>query len=358
MNLLRELRASRRDKDLVDGVAATAGPDANATASAEEVALLGERLREALHALKRARLGGRSRRHLYQLPWYMFIGPPGAGKTTALVHSGLDFPLADKGGAQAIQGVGGTRNCDWWFTDQAVLIDTAGRYTTQDSHAAVDSAAWLGFLRLLKRTRRRQPLNGVLVAISLSDLAQLDEADRLAHARAIRKRVRELHDELGVRIPVYVLFTKADLIAGFVEFFDSLGKEDREQVWGMTFPLDDAKDEGGAVARFGMEFDALLARLNERMLERVQQETDIQRRRLIYGFPQQIASLRDVAGAFLTEIFRPSRLEARPLLRGVYLTSGTQDGTPIDRLLGAMAGSSACSGRRSRRSAAPDAATS
>ncbi|WP_457831768.1 type VI secretion protein IcmF/TssM N-terminal domain-containing protein, partial [Staphylococcus aureus] len=83
----------------------------------------------------------------------------------------------------------------------------------------------------------------------------------------------------------------------------------------------------------------LLARLSERMLERVQQETDLQRRRLIYGFPQQVAALRDVAVEFLGEIFRPSRLEARPLLRGVYLTSGTQDGTSIDRLMGAMAAS-------------------
>ena len=74
------------------------------------------------------------------------------------------------------------------------------------------------------------------------------------------------------------------------------------------------------------------------MLERVNQESDIQRRRLIYGFPQQIASMRDIATEFLTEIFRPSRLEERPLLRGIYFTSGTQDGTPIDRLLGVMAG--------------------
>ena len=340
VNLIQELNARRRDKALVEEVAA---PDPDATASAEETALLGERLRDALHTLKRAKLGdgerwGR-RRPLYQLPWYMVIGPPGAGKTTALVNSGLKFPLADtQGGAHALRGVGGTRNCDWWFTDQAVLIDTAGRYTTQDSHAAVDSAAWLGFLRLLKKHRRRQPLNGVLVAISLSDLAALAEDERLAHARAIRRRVRELHDELGVRLPVYVLFTKADLLAGFVEFFDSMGKEEREQVWGTTFPLDDGKDEGGTVARFGAEFDGLLARLNDRMLERIHQEPDVQRRRLIYGFPQQVASLRDTAAEFLGEIFRPSRLEARPLLRGAYFTSGTQDGTPIDRLLGAMAG--------------------
>jgi len=338
LNLVRELRASRKDKNLVEGVAA--GPDPDQVASNEEVALLAGRLREALQTLRKSKLGGRSGRRLYQLPWYMFIGPPGAGKTTALMNCGLQFPLADtsKCGAMALAGVGGTRNCDWWFTDQAVLIDTAGRYTTQDSHAAVDKAAWSGFLRLLKKHRSRQPLNGVIVAVSLSDLSLLDDGERAAHAQAVRRRVRELNDELGVRIPVYVLFTKADLIAGFIEFFDGLDREAREQVWGVTFPLDRGADDGGAVAGFGREFDLLLDRLNDRMLERVNAETDIQRRRLIYGFPQQVASLRDVATDFLDAIFRPTKLEARALLRGVYFASGTQDGTPIDRLLGAMAG--------------------
>jgi len=345
-NLIHKLRANNQEKALVDGVAAQA-TDPNETASKEEVALLADRLKEALAALKKAKLSRGAGGYLYQLPWYMFIGPPGAGKTTALVNCGLNFPLADKaqglaggqaGGPQGIGGVGGTRNCDWWFTDQAVLIDSAGRYTTQDSNTAVDASAWLGFLRLLKQHRRRQPLNGVLVAISLSDLASLSDAERHAHAAAIRRRIRELHDELGVRIPAYVLFTKADLIAGFVEFFETLGREEREQVWGATLPFDEGKDEAGSVAAFGAEFDLLVDRLNDRMLERLQQETDLRRRRLIWGFPQQIASLRGVAVEFLTEIFRPSRLEARPLLRGVYFTSGTQNSTPIDRLLDAMAG--------------------
>ena len=335
VNLLKVFGRRKKEKALVDNVVAE--PDKNAAASAEEVALLTERLREALQKLKKAPGGRRERKRLHELPWYMFIGPPGAGKTTALVNSGLNFPLADAKGPVALRGVGGTRNCDWWFTDQAVLVDTAGRYTTQDSQAAVDSAAWLGFLRLLKKHRRLQPLNGVILTIGLSDLAGLSETERLAHATTMRKRIRELHDELGVRVPVYVLFTKADLIVGFVEFFDNLRKEEREQVWGMTLPFDDGRDEAGAVGRFSAEFDLLLARLNDRMLERINQETDVQRRRLIYGFPQQIASLRDVASEFLTEIFRPSRLEERPLLRGVYFTSGTQDGTPIDRLLGTMA---------------------
>jgi type VI secretion system protein ImpL len=335
VNLLTALKGSKRDQDLA---AAVVTPDKDAQASTEEVAVLATRLKEAMQKLKKMPGGRRGRRRLYELPWYMFIGPPGAGKTTALVNSGLNFPLADGRGPTALRGVGGTRDCEWWFTDEAVLIDTAGRYTTQDSQASVDAAGWLGFLRLLKKHRRRQPLNGALLAIGLSDLAALSESERLAHAAAMRKRMRELNDELGVRVPVYVLFTKTDLIAGFVEFFDNLGKEEREQVWGVTLPFDDGREDGGAIGHFSAEFDLLLGRLNDRMLERVNQESDIVRRRLIYGFPQQIASMRDIATDFLSEIFRPSRLEERPLLRGIYLTSGTQDGTPIDRLLGVMAG--------------------
>ncbi|MDE2006680.1 MAG: type VI secretion system membrane subunit TssM [Rhodospirillales bacterium] len=339
VSLVHELREKKKEKELEEGVSeAKEEENAAEKASAEELALLSEKMKEALAQLKRAKLGGKSRRSVYQLPWYLFIGPPGSGKTTALVNCGLRFPLADKDGPHAVKGVGGTRHCDWWFTDEAVLIDTAGRYTTQDSDAAVDAASWMGFLKLLKKQRPRQPLNGVLVAISLSDLATQSEVERLAHARAVRKRVRELSDELGVRVPVYVLFTKADLVVGFVEFFDNLGKEEREQVWGTTYGLDDGKSEAGTVGEFGTEFDRLMQRLNERMMERVHQEPDLQRRRMIWGFPQQLASLREIAAEFLTEAFRPSRLEARALLRGVYFTSGTQDGTPIDRLLGAMAG--------------------
>jgi type VI secretion system protein ImpL len=311
-----------------------------AEAANEEVSELGKRLKEALALLKKSKV----RRTwgsgwLYQLPWYMFIGPPGSGKTTALVNSGLSFPLADQFGKAALRGIGGTRSCDWWFTDDAVLIDTAGRYTTQDSEAAADAGAWTGFLKLLKKNRKRQPINGSLVAIGLSDLLYATEDQRAEHARAIRARLKELYGELGVRFPVYVLFTKADLIAGFVEFFEDLSREDREQVWGMTFDTAKSDDAEGAVSGYLAEFDALIGRLNDRLLERMQQEPDIQRRALIFGFPQQVVSLREITDNFLKAVFQPNRFEAPARLRGVYFTSGTQEGTPIDRLMSAMASS-------------------
>ena len=319
----------------------TESPQGKAEEAAnEEVGELGKRLKEALALLKKSRAKRTwGNGWLYQLPWYMFIGPPGSGKTTALINSGLSFPLADQYGKAAVRGVGGTRSCDWWFTDDAVLIDTAGRYTSQDSEAAADAGAWTGFLRLLKKSRKRQPINGALVAIGLSDLLYATEDQRLDHARAIRARLKELYGELGVRFPVYVLFTKADLIAGFVEFFEDLTRETREQVWGVTFDAAKSDDPDGAVSAYAGEFDALIGRLNDRLLDRMQQEPDIQRRALIFGFPQQVASLKEISDNFLKAVFQPNRFEAPVRLRGVYFTSGTQEGTPIDRLMSAMASS-------------------
>jgi len=329
-------RYARVNQELQQSLTETPKAKAEA-AGAEETAELGGRLKEALELLKKTKV----RRSwgsgwLYELPWYMFIGPPGSGKTTALVNSGLTFPLAGDAGKK-IRGVGGTRTCDWWFTDEAVLIDTAGRYTTQDSDAAVDASAWNGFLRLLKKYRKRQPINGAIVAIGLPDLIEATEQQRAEHALAIRTRLNELRQELGVRFPVYVLFTKLDRLAGFVEFFDDLGREGREQVWGITFPSVKAGEEGALVDKYAEEFDGLVGRLDQRLVERLQLEADIQRRALIFGFPQQVASVKELTDAFLKEIFAPTRFQQPARLRGVYFTSGTQFGTPIDRLMGAVA---------------------
>ena len=50
-----------------------------------------------------------------------------------------------------------------------------------------------------------------------------------------------------------------------------------------------------------------------------------------------MASLAAPLGEFLTDAFGGSRLDPAPVLRGAYLTSGTQEGAPVDRLVGAMA---------------------
>ena len=318
----------KRDEGLVEAAAA---PDPKAKkdeAAAEEEAELRAKLTDALAKLRTA-TGGKGG-YLYDLPWYAIIGPPGSGKTTALLNSGLEFPLAEG----RVGGVGGTRFCDWWLTDRAVLIDTAGRYTTQDSDADSDKAGWERFLDLLKKNRPRQPLNGVLVAFGVDMLARLDTAQREAHARSVRRRIKELETRLGQRLPVYFIVTKSDLLPGFTEYFDDLDKDQRRQPWGFTFPVKAPPE--GTVTQFGAEFAALSERLMARLIERLQNERGPAQRALIAGFPTQFASLEAPLQAFMQGAFGGSKLDPAPFLRGVYFTSGTQEGTPLDRLAGAL----------------------
>ena len=336
--------SARRNRHMVDGLLPKAAPLPAATPGAPEVAAIGQRFTQAMQVLRSRRVGGaksgfgwlRRPPYVYELPWYIVIGAPGAGKTTTIVNSGLEFPFAAELGPKALRGAGGTRNCDWWFTADAVLIDTAGRYTTQDSYREADRAAWLGFLRLLQQHRPRQPINGVILALSATDLLQPDADKRRVLAREMRERIEELHAELGIRFPIYVMVTKCDLLAGFAEFFADFDKEERAQVWGATLPLDADADTPARLARLSNELVTLEKSLHECLIARLHDERDRERRAALFGFPQQWRVLREALTEMVRATFESGDARAAPLLRGVYFTSATQEGSPMDRALGAL----------------------
>ena len=338
-------RARQGNAAVVNQLMAAPAGGAAKDAESPDLAAVRERFERALLTLKRARFGSGKLlagwsarlggRYLYELPWYLIIGAPGSGKTTALHNCGLKFPLADAVGDHAVRGVGGTRNCDWWFTDQAVLIDTAGRFTTQDSDRETDRSTWGGFLKLLAKARPRQPLNGVLVTVAVPDLLTRSADERAQHAATVRARIQELQQDLGIRFPIYLMVTKCDLLAGFMSYFAALDKDQRAAPWGFTFPLGDTP--AAALGRFDTEYALLQARLTDGLIDRLQTERDPQRRASTYAFPSQFAGARQALHEFVDAAFAPSAFDAQALLRGVYFISGTQEGTPIDRMLGSIA---------------------
>lgn len=304
--------------------------------ASDEIRQLRERMEKAVELLKKQKFEGKHGKKLInELPWYIFIGAPGSGKTTALANCGLKFPLSGREGPLAIKGVGGTRNCDWWFANDAVFLDTAGRYATQESDQRADSKAWLGFLDLLKKFRPDVPINGAIVTLSVSDLVSYDAGGLRQYADSVRARIQELYEKFGIRFPIYLMVTKADLLAGFMQFFSDYGLEERSQVWGCTFPYKDEARVEPAI-RFETEFRALEKRLNDRLVGRTLAERDAEARAMIYNFPQQFSSLVPLVKQFVELAFLSSRFDDEPMLRGIYVTSGTQEGTPIDRVLGTL----------------------
>lgn len=296
---------------------------------ADDSKVFADRMSEALQQLKKTH----GKHYLYDLPWYVIIGPPGAGKTTALVNSGLRFPVSGAASG-ALDGFGGTRYCDWWFAEDAVLIDTAGRYTTQDSDIDADGTSWRGFLTLLRKSRPKQPVNGVIVAFSVEDMMRSSSEALTKHADTVRARLLEMQSDLKVNLPVYVLFTKADLIAGFREFYNDYNQEKRAETWGVTFPTKDRKAR--TVDNVAPEFDRLLTHLSTGLIDQMQPEADEAARIAMFNLPGQMAHLRAPIVSFLTEIFGPMTPKSRISLRGFYFASGTQEGTPFDQALGAI----------------------
>ncbi|VTU29163.1 type VI secretion protein IcmF [Variovorax sp. PBS-H4] len=327
LRALRLLLARRRNERLLKSLeAGDAGPE------------LSQRFRQALAMLRQGiEAKGRQRwwqgrRQVQQMPWYLIIGAPGGGKTTALLHSGLRFPLAERLGRDPLAGTGGTRHCDWWFSQDAVFIDTAGRYTTQDSDAAADAREWQQFLALLRRHRPVQPINGVIVSVSVPDLLQ-GGAELARQAAAVAARLDELRRELDLAFPVYLLVTKADLLAGFVESFGDLDAAQREQLWGLVFDADAA----GIPADLGPRLSDLSQRLARRSRELLQQEHTPQRRLPIYAFPAQFDALLAPLERFARKAFAGIAAQPAQRLRAIALTSGTQEGNPIDRVIGELA---------------------
>ncbi|HET9069053.1 MAG TPA: type VI secretion system membrane subunit TssM, partial [Amaricoccus sp.] len=172
---------------------------------------------------------------------------------------------------------------------------------------------------------------GVIVAISAEILAEGDASIR-AHGREVRKRLAELNQRLEIRLPVYLLVTKCDLVKGFEPTFEGLSSAEREQVWGASFAPGE-KADGGAVGR---ELAALVERLEGRVGPRMEGEEALSTRAEIFRFPAQVASLEAPLRLLVDTVFGESRYEESAWLRGFYLTSATQEGTPIDRLVGTL----------------------
>lgn len=320
--LYKQLKAVRANRMFVTELAAPK-PEEPLAPGAENLFEVNTKFSEIMEQMKRSKMGGR--KFLRDMPWYLIIGPPGTGKTTALRQSGLHFPidLSDD-----LKGVGGTRNCDWFFTEEAVLVDTAGRYVQQQSDAEVDAAEWMGFLKLLQKHRGKRALNGVIVALSVQELSGSETSIR-EHGREIRKRLLELQEELALKLPVYLMITKADLIPGFEPFFGDLSTRDREQVWGATLATD-ARIDGVAIDR---ETRALKANLEDRLVNRMASDMPLEERGSAFRFPSQVEQISGPIKLLINAIFGESRYEDSPWLRGFYLTSATQEGSPIDQLV-------------------------
>ena len=281
--------------------------------------------------IEKYRSAGKS---LYDFPWYLVVGEPGSGKTEAIRHCNVGFP---SGLQDQFQGAGGTVNMNWWFTDYAVILDTAGRLMFEEVEAG-GSGEWKEFLSLLRKSRHNCPINGVFLVIPSDSLIK-DTADEIEEkASKIAQQFDVIQRTLDVRFPVFVVISKSDLIYGFRDFFENIEDPQlQHQImgWSNPAPLDEPYSPD-FIDRHLKAINGRLFRKRLALMQEITGEHDMEQKLrepdALYAFPQSLSKMATRMARYLELIFSVgSQWSCKPLFfRGIYFTSSMQEGSALD----------------------------
>ncbi|WP_312051504.1 type VI secretion system membrane subunit TssM [Acinetobacter schindleri] len=320
--LIQHYRHGKKGEELSEAIASTTETEQNKHKNKEELQLIQQQMKESIQLIRKSRLGDRKgNTALYELPWYMVIGNPAAGKSSAIYHSGLRFPFEEHHQQMVSSGLSGTRNCDWFFSTEGVLLDTAGRYSVY----AEDHSEWLGFLNILKKNRSKAPVNGLIVIVSIAELVSQSPEKSIKLAKNLRARIQDLTERLEVFAPVYLVFSKMDLIAGFTEFFDCYDAQEFDQVWGATLPYT-ANSSEQALELFEKHYNILYDGLKSVSTTHLSRRHSQPISPSVMTFPLEFKSLKPVLKTFISTLFQENPYQFKPIFRGFYFTSALQDG--------------------------------
>ena len=320
--LVQRRKNEAQGEALADAIEKETESEYSKSKDKEELQLINQQMKESIQLIRKSKLGDKKgNAALYELPWYMVIGNPAAGKSSAIYNSGLKFPFEETHQKVVSSGLSGTRNCDWFFSTEGVLLDTAGRYSVYSE----DHDEWLGLLNILKKHRSNAPINGLMVIVSVAELVSESPEKSLKLAKNLRARIQDLTERLEVFAPVYLVFTKMDLIAGFTEFFECYEGQEFDQVWGATLPYNPESSQN-ATDLFEQHYNILYDGLKSVSTTHLSRRHAHNISPSVMTFPLEFKTLKPALKTFISTLFEENPYQFKPVFRGFYFTSALQEG--------------------------------
>lgn len=274
--------------------------------------------------------------YIYQLPWYVVVGFNGVGKTSFINRSNQKFTLtAVERTSKRYLRANSLYQVDWWASDEAILIDPAGEMieqTTneQDPDGKIAQGLWNHLLTWIGKARPHRPLNGVVLVLDLPKLIGSKHSDRQAMASLLRTRIREITEQAGARIPVYVVLNKADLIEGFDVFYNDLKQSERYQNLGFSFQLNTDDNIDDWTKEFAEQYAAFVKEIEEMVFDKMAVTISQDEREAMYMYARQLSGMKDILLQFISDVLESDRFTTTPYARGVYFSSIFQQGVPMD----------------------------
>ncbi len=299
----------------------SSGADGAAGAGmAEDILLI---LREAETRVAASTLLPRGTR-LSSLPVIFLVGDSAAGKTCVATQSGLEPELLS-GQVYQEGNIAPTRLANVWFARKAVFVEMGGK-------TLGDANLWTRLLHRLAPGKLRSIFSGkpaapraAVVCYDSEKLAKAGGPEEItAQSRALRARLEQISQTLGINFPVYVLFTRADRLPFFDDFFRNLSDSEVTQVLGVTLPPLPASATGvyaeQETKRLTAAFNSMFYSLAECRPGLLYRERNAEKLPGIYEFPRELQKRITIAIQFLVDLCRPSHLRTSAFLRGFYFT--------------------------------------
>ncbi len=294
----------------------------------EELKNLRRHFRKAMDFLQQTPLKQDEKtQRLIHLPWFLVVGTPGCGKSTLLRKSGLEFIFTQK--FPILQTT--TAHCDWWLTKEGVFLDIAGKYlalavNTEDKQ----NHRFHALVKLLHRYHRKRRLRGIILTLSLNELLHLG-ADH-EHFKQLQTNLTKLTRKLSQfeQVPLQIVITQTDLLAGFNEYFADFTEANREASFGVPFPPDVNATLDTCLQHFDIRYREFLLQITHHLVNCLHNQDDASKRALLQHFPLQMEQLKLPLASLLTFLFNKTKRSLPFYISGIYFVSSLQQGQAID----------------------------
>ncbi len=252
----------------------------------------------------------------YKLPWYMIIGTENSGKSSLMGGFTHDEIYDDESD---------TSPCTWWFLKNGVVIDIKGALFIPKSGFNADENSWNIILNMLSRYRPARPLNGIVLTIPADELygkSKLPIEETKKRAQYIARKLNFAQNYLGMRLPIYVVITKTDIVPGFQSLCSEIPVRNRGNMLGWSSPY--SSDIPYSPRMLDEGFATFENELNEIRMEILSSNSISLTRDGIFVFPSELLTIKEALSVYIDAIFKSSSADEKFFFRGFYFTGDSK----------------------------------
>ena len=202
-------------------------------------------------ALNDAKSMWKRKLYLKNIPLVIIIGNEGAGKSSFINYANIQYPLSESLTSYK-KFHKATNNFNLYISQKGALLDTEGNYFAQENFRQtsntdeiaednleknkdflIKKGVWNQFLHFLNTNTFHSKLNGIVLIIDVHAFLQNPKQYEQNVLQYLSKRVSDCEENLGLQLPIYIVFNKIDLLEGMRTYWDIFDESIANKILGV-----------------------------------------------------------------------------------------------------------------------------